>query len=36
MERLFSNEMVFRGHPDKVCDQISGAILYEKVKGLNV
>ncbi len=29
MERLFSNEIVFRGHPDKVCDQISGAILDE-------
>jgi len=25
--RLFSNEIVFRGHPDKVCDQISNAIL---------
>lgn len=24
---LFSNEIVFRGHPDKVCDQIAGAIL---------
>ena len=24
---LYSNEIVFRGHPDKVCDQISGAIL---------
>lgn len=23
----FSNEIVFRGHPDKVCDQISDAIL---------
>lgn len=27
--RLFSNETVFRGHPDKVCDQISDAILDE-------
>lgn len=27
--RLFSNEIVFRGHPDKVCDQISDAILDE-------
>lgn len=26
---LFSNEIVFRGHPDKVCDQISAAILTE-------
>ena len=25
--KLYSNEIVFRGHPDKVCDQISGAIL---------
>ncbi|MFV0254755.1 MAG: methionine adenosyltransferase [Erysipelotrichaceae bacterium] len=25
----FSTEMVFRGHPDKVCDQISDAILDE-------
>ena len=27
MLKLYSNEIVFRGHPDKVCDQISGAIL---------
>ena len=27
--KLFSNEIVFRGHPDKVCDQISAAILDE-------
>ena len=25
--RMYSNEIVFRGHPDKVCDQISDAIL---------
>lgn len=25
--KLYSNEIVFRGHPDKVCDQISDAIL---------
>lgn len=25
----FSNENVFRGHPDKVCDQISDAILVD-------
>ncbi len=25
--KVYSNEIVFRGHPDKVCDQISGAIL---------
>lgn len=30
--RYFSNEIVFRGHPDKVCDQISAAILTECVK----
>ena len=24
---IYSNEIVFRGHPDKVCDQISDAIL---------
>lgn len=27
--KLYSNEIVFRGHPDKVCDQISAAILKE-------
>lgn len=27
MSHLYSNEIVFRGHPDKVCDQISGCIL---------
>ncbi len=27
--KLYSNEVVFRGHPDKVCDQISDAILDE-------
>ena len=25
--KIYSNEIVFRGHPDKVCDQISSAIL---------
>ena len=25
--KLYSNEIVFRGHPDKVCDQISDAIV---------
>lgn len=29
--RYFSNEIVFRGHPDRVCDQISAAILKECV-----
>jgi S-adenosylmethionine synthetase len=27
MYKLFTNEVVFRGHPDKVCDQISDALL---------
>ena len=27
MMKLYSNEIVFRGHPDKVCDQIAGALL---------
>lgn len=27
MNKLYSNEIVFPGHPDKICDQISGAIL---------
>ncbi len=31
--RLFSNEIVFRGHPDKVCDQISDALVDELIKG---
>lgn len=30
--KLYSNEIVWRGHPDKVCDQISGAILDECLK----
>ena len=30
--RYFSNEIVFRGHPDKVCDVISAVILAECVK----
>lgn len=30
--RYFSNEIVFRGHPDRVCDQISAALLAECVK----
>ena len=29
---LYSNEIVFRGHPDKVCDQISDALLTEYLK----
>ena len=30
--KLYSNEIVFPGHPDKVCDQISAAILDECLK----
>ena len=31
--KLYSNEIVFRGHPDKVCDQISDRLLDEFMKG---
>lgn len=31
--KLYSNEIVFRGHPDKVCDQISDTLLDEYLKG---
>lgn len=31
--KLYSNEIVFRGHPDKVCDQISGALLNAYMDG---
>lgn len=31
--KYYSNEIVFRGHPDKVCDQISGALLDAYLKG---
>ena len=30
--RLYSNEIVFRGHPDKVCDQISDALVDAYLK----
>jgi len=30
--KLYSNEIVFRGHPDKVCDQIAGALLSAYLK----
>ena len=30
--KVYSNEIVFRGHPDKVADQISDAILDEYLK----
>ena len=28
MKRLFTSESVTEGHPDKICDQISDAVLY--------
>ncbi len=31
--KLYSNEIVFRGHPDKVCDQISDALLDSYLSG---
>lgn len=31
--KIFSNEIVFRGHPDKVCDQISDALLDAYLRG---
>ena len=31
--KYYSNEIVFRGHPDKVCDQISDALLDKYIKG---
>lgn len=30
--RIYSNEIVFRGHPDKVCDQISDRLLDEYLR----
>lgn len=30
--KLYSNEIVFKGHPDKVCDQISDALLDAYLK----
>lgn len=30
--KFYSNEIVFRGHPDKVCDQISDALLDAYLK----
>ena len=30
--KYYSNEIVFRGHPDKVCDQISDALLDAYIK----
>jgi len=31
--KKYTNEIVFRGHPDKVCDQISDALLDEYLTG---
>jgi len=31
--RLFTSESVTEGHPDKICDQVSDAILDEMLKG---
>ena len=32
MRRLFTSESVTEGHPDKICDMISDAILDELLK----
>lgn len=32
-KHLFSSESVTEGHPDKICDQVSDAILDEVIKG---
>lgn len=32
MSHLYTNEIVFRGHPDKVADQISDALLDQYIK----
>ena len=32
MRHLFTSESVSEGHPDKVCDQISDAMLDEFLK----
>ena len=31
-ERIFTSESVTEGHPDKICDQISDAILDELIR----
>ena len=31
-KRLFTSESVTEGHPDKICDQISDAILDELMR----
>ena len=32
MKKLFSSESVTEGHPDKICDQISDAVLDTIIK----
>ena len=32
MRKLFTSESVTEGHPDKICDQVSDAILDEMLK----
>ena len=32
--KFFTSESVTEGHPDKICDQISDAILDEIIKNL--
>ena len=32
MSYIFTSESVSEGHPDKICDQISDAILDECIK----
>ena len=32
MNRFFTSESVTEGHPDKICDQISDAVLDEILK----
>ncbi len=32
MRKLFTSESVTEGHPDKICDQISDAILDELLR----
>ena len=32
MKRLFTSESVTEGHPDKICDQVSDAILDKLIE----
>ena len=32
MEKIFTSESVTQGHPDKICDRVSDAILDELLK----